>query len=308
MIINGGSMDSVSRNKGWNTLIWVLLGAVILACAAYSLKVLLRPRGQAPESAGAITNAAPALPAVDPNDPGRHLIGQCRALRSDGNLAGAREKCYEALAQSADAMMRAEAESLLGEINMELLFSPAPMPEKEEHVVQAGESLERIARKYKTTVELISKSNLLKTDVIRPGDRLRVFKGVFDIAVSKTNNDLILSADGRFIKRYRVGTGQYGKTPVGTFVIVDKIMDPPWWRPDGKVIPFGDKENVLGTRWMSISAAEGTEQAAGYGIHGTWEEDTIGRQASAGCIRMLNAEVEELFTLVPAGTRVTITE
>ncbi|MEJ2746246.1 MAG: L,D-transpeptidase, partial [bacterium] len=31
-----------------------------------------------------------------------------------------------------------------------------------------------------------------------------------------------------------------------------------------------------------------------------------GKQASAGCIRMLNTDVEELFKIVPVGTRVKI--
>jgi len=46
----------------------------------------------------------------------------------------------------------------------------------------------------------------------------------------------------------------------------------------------------------------------GYGIHGTWEPETIGKAASAGCIRLLNSEIEELFNLVPLGTEVTIAE
>lgn len=74
------------------------------------------------------------------------------------------------------------------------------------------------------------------------------------------------------------------------------------------MIPFGDKDNVLGTRWMSLQAANPTNAVRGYGLHGTWEPETIGRQASAGCVRLLNNEVEELFLLVPIGTRVVITE
>lgn len=291
----------------------ILLLAVIVAGAAYGWKVWHKKHPQTPEAAvsspaGVIANATLAPAVVDPNDPGRQLIGQCRALRSDGILADARTKAYEALAQTSDVLVRVEAETLLSQINMDLIFSPAPMPEKEEYVVQSGDSLDKIAKKFKTTIDLIFKSNHLKSDVIRPGDKLRVFKGTFAITVSKKSNDLVLTADNKFIKRYRVGTGQYGKTPIGTFVVKDKIADPPWWRPDGKVVPFGDKENVLGTRWMSIEATEGTEKVAGYGIHGTWENDTIGKQASAGCIRMLNPEVEELFILTPSGTLVTITE
>jgi lipoprotein-anchoring transpeptidase ErfK/SrfK len=44
----------------------------------------------------------------------------------------------------------------------------------------------------------------------------------------------------------------------------------------------------------------------GYGIHGTTEPDKIGQQVTAGCVRMRNEEVEELYTLIPVGTEVTI--
>ena len=39
----------------------------------------------------------------------------------------------------------------------------------------------------------------------------------------------------------------------------------------------------------------------GYGIHGTIEPDTIGQQASLGCIRMYNEDVELLFDLLYVG-------
>ena len=78
------------------------------------------------------------------------------------------------------------------------------------------------------------------------------------------------------------------------------MPQPTWWK-DGKAIPFGDTNNVLGTHWLALDVP-------GYGIHGTWQPETIGKQASAGCIRLVNAEIEELFTLVPVGTPVTITE
>ena len=97
-----------------------------------------------------------------------------------------------------------------------------------------------------------------------------------------------------------------GKTPEGTFVIATKIPEPPWYRDDGKMIPFGDKENILGTRWMSIKATGDTPSAEGYGIHGTWDVGSIGKAESAGCVRMINSDVEELYSLVPVGTRVVI--
>ena len=41
-------------------------------------------------------------------------------------------------------------------------------------------------------------------------------------------------------------------------------------------------------------------------IHGTTSDDSIGRYASHGCIRMHNWEVEELYPMVPVGTRVIV--
>jgi len=45
--------------------------------------------------------------------------------------------------------------------------------------------------------------------------------------------------------------------------------------PDGKMIPFGDKANVLGTRWMSLQATSTTNAVHGYGLHGTWEPERL---------------------------------
>jgi len=242
-----------------------------------------------------------------PNPQQQNFRAIC-ALASNKSLEEARQKGYALLAQTKDPALTASLETLLGQLNIELILSQARMPEKEEYVVRSGDSLARIARKFKTTVDLIKKSNALQRSMLHPGDRLRIFKGTFTLTISKSRNDLVVKVNDRFFKRYRVGTGKFGTTPTGTFVITEKIEQPPWWRPDGKMIPFGDKANVLGTRWMSLQATSTTNAVHGYGLHGTWEPETIGLQASAGCVRLLNSDVEELFLLVPTGTRVVITE
>ena len=218
-----------------------------------------------------------------------------------GCLQEAFERATVLLDQASNPSLQAKLENLLGAVNMELLMSPRPMPEKSDYAVQVGDSLDKIARKYGTTVELIQKSNNIRGALIKSGDRLRVFSGAWAIRVNKNRNDLLLTLNGKFFKRYRVGTGEYSKTPVGEFKIVDRIAQPTWWHPDGRTIPFGDPENLLGTHWLALDVK-------GYGIHGTWEPETIGRQASMGCVRLLNEEVEELFTLATIGTPVIIEE
>ncbi len=231
-------------------------------------------------------------------------IADARAAIAGGQLLDAKSILDKLVA----ATPSAEAIQLLGEVNMKLLKSPLMMPGKEYYVIQPGDYLYKIAKDHQTTVELIKEMNGLKTDNIRAGARLLVFNGNFSIQVSKQHNYLDLLMEGKLFKRYPVGTGKFGKTPAVEFSIIDKIVEPPWTRPsDNRQIEYGDPENVLGTRWMALSAKDHPE-LTGFGIHGTWERDSIGKQSSAGCIRMLNEDVEELFDLVPRKTTVIIAD
>ena len=186
----------------------------------------------------------------------------------------------------------------LGEINISLIFSPAPMEDSILYEVKRGDSLDRIARKFGTTAAFLMEANHLRSKDIHPGKRLKIIKGKFKIEVDVPKNILTLKLNGKFVKAYPVGTGKFESTPLGEFKIVSKMVNPVWYSPDG-IYPPGDPKNILGTRWMSLDIA-------GYGIHGTTQPETIGKNLSAGCIRMHNKDVEELYKLVSVGTSVII--
>ncbi|HPT16537.1 MAG TPA: L,D-transpeptidase family protein, partial [Kiritimatiellia bacterium] len=228
-------------------------------------------------------------------------LAQARERLAAGDHQGARQAALDALAaRPGDA----EIEGFLNELAMPLLASQRPMPEKVEHVVQSGDYLGKLAATYNTPVALIAKANNIQGANIRVGETLRLLDGnahAFALTVSKSRNDLLVTLDGKYFKRYRVSTGEHSKTPVGTFKIVDKIAQPAWHKPGGKAIPYGDPENLLGTHWLALDLP-------GYGIHGTWDPDSIGKQTSAGCVRLLNSDVEELYTILPKGTVVAIIE
>jgi len=234
----------------------------------------------------------PPAPAESNGEQYQHAL----ALKNAGKLAEARA-LLQPLADSEGTTDNVL--DLLGELDTKIVFTASPAPEKVDYTITAGDSLGKLAQKFGTTVELIKKSNNLTRDLIRVGDRLRIYHGHFAVNVSKATNELRLTDDGKFFKRYRVGTGEYSKTPVGEFKITTRIADPPWWRSDGKTIPFGDPENILGTHWLGINVA-------GYGIHGTWDTNSIGKQATAGCIRLRNDDVAELYAILPVGTVVVI--
>lgn len=118
------------------------------------------------------------------------------------------------------------------------------------------------------------------------------------IVVSIADRKLALTEDGRVLKVYDVAVGKPSTpSPEGKYVVVNRLTNPTWYGPQGPVPP--GKNNPIGTRWMGLSAT-------GYGIHGTNAPNSIGRPASHGCIRMRQADLEELFDLVAVGTPVQI--
>lgn len=235
----------------------------------------------------------------------RAVVQRAKTAFQAGNLLSAKHDLEALIETTPDA----DAIELLGEINMKLLLAASmDLPGMQRYTIKSGDSLSRISGKFNTTVDLLMKMNNLSNDLIHPNQNLFVFDGNFTIRVSKTYNYLDLLSNGKLFKRYAVGTGKMGKTPAVQFTIYDKIKEPTWTRPsDRKKIEFGDPENVLGTRWMALRSEEHPE-LTGFGIHGTWENDSIGKQSSLGCIRMLNEQVEELFSLVERKTVVEITD
>jgi lipoprotein-anchoring transpeptidase ErfK/SrfK len=183
---------------------------------------------------------------------------------------------------------------------MGILFSPVIDECSVEYLVQPNDALVKIAKKFKTTVNLIKRSNRLESDMIIPKQRLKVISCPFSLVIDKSLNLLFLKRQGEVIKTYIVSTGEDRSTPVGDFRIVNKLTNPTWFRT-GAVIPPESPENILGTRWLGFDLK-------GYGIHGTKEPEKLGQQVTLGCIRMHNEEVEELYDIIPIGTHVTIVD
>ena len=169
------------------------------------------------------------------------------------------------------------------------------------HEVKAGDTLTSIAKKYHVTADLVRRLNRVEEDKLILGSKLKIPTYKLSAVVDKSQNTLILKGDEEILKTYIVSTGTNNSTPVGVFKITNKLVHPTWYRSDGKVIPYGDPANLLGTRWMGLTKK-------GYGIHGTLEPEKLGQQVTDGCVRMKNDEVEELFGFLTPGTEVTIVD
>ncbi len=236
-----------------------------------------------------------------PSQQVQEMYQQAVKLKKNREVLKAKEVYQEIVKEHPDAENIASIQSELETLNMNIIFSGVEVPGKTTvHEVVAGDTLGKIARKYGTTVEFIKKSNNLKSDVIRIGQKLRIWTGKFNILVDKSQNILILKEGNDVVKVYNVSTGSNNSTPVGKYTITTKLIDPVWFNR-GVVVPPESPQNVLGTRWLGFDLP-------GYGIHGTVEPESIGQQVTAGCVRMRNEEVEELYMIVPKGTEVVIVD
>ncbi|MGI6036720.1 MAG: L,D-transpeptidase family protein [Limnochordia bacterium] len=113
---------------------------------------------------------------------------------------------------------------------------------------------------------------------------------------------LYLYEDHLPLRSYPIAVGQVvSPSLLGERKIINKVVDPTYYPPDWYLkglepIPPGP-DNPVGTRWLGLDLP-------GYGIHGTNRPSSIGSAVSAGCIRMLNRDVEELTEMVTIGTPV----
>ena len=108
--------------------------------------------------------------------------------------------------------------------------------------------------------------------------------------------------------RYPIAVGKPGKQSFGEPRIDGKYVKPAWAPPvevkrDNprlpNVIPGGAPNNPMGVRALTLDRDE-------YAIHGTNRPNSIGSFASYGCIRMLNADILDLYDQVAVGTRVVV--
>ncbi|MBM3970924.1 MAG: LysM peptidoglycan-binding domain-containing protein [Planctomycetes bacterium] len=178
-----------------------------------------------------------------------------------------------------------------------IYFSPQPHIQ-EPYVVQAGDQLRKIATKHHVSWPYLVRLNRIDPKRLREGQKLKVIDGPFGAVVTLTDFELTLHLGGQYVRSYSCCIGKNNATPTGKFKVLNKVTNPQYTDPDGKVFSGSDPKNPLGTHWIDLGDS--------YGIHGTIEPDSIGKAESRGCIRLLNADVSEVYDLLETGAEVVI--
>jgi lipoprotein-anchoring transpeptidase ErfK/SrfK len=207
------------------------------------------------------------------------------------------------------------AKELLGQANDTIVFSPRKFsddPLAGTYTVQAGDRPARIAAQCDVTWDFLGRiNNISDSRKLRAGANLKVIKGPFHAVVTKSTYtlDLYLGSPGEpgstFIKQFKVGHGKDNSTPTGSWMVTpqNKLKNPKWWgTADEPAREADDPKNPLGEFWIGLTGTSGqAEGKQGFGIHGTIEPQTIGTQASHGCVRLAAPDIERLYEMLLEG-------
>jgi len=215
----------------------------------------------------------------------------------------------------------ADAKRQMAEINKLLVFSPRRMSGDEwmvAHRVEPGEMLAKIAAANNINYQFVQRINpgLEDPRKLRAGATIKLLKGPFHAVVTKHafTMDLYLGAPGgegsMYVTTFRVGLGTDDSTPTGKWLVEPghKVTNPKYIDPrSGRIYEPDDPTNPLGEYWIGLLGTEGNSVGQpSYGVHATIEPDTIGKQASLGCIRLLNDDVALVFDMLSEGKSMVI--
>ncbi len=239
-----------------------------------------------------------------PSDAVKQLLQHVAEREAADDALGERQALRKLLVRKDAEDLRGFVERKIGDLNTTLIFSDRPMPEKTKHKIQAGDLIVNLTKRYGATQEYLLKANgIERPDQLRVGREIWALDHpVFELAVFRKSGSAVLTLNGRFFKRYAVGVGKPEDVPNGTYAVRNRTRRTVY-RGDG-----GRGRDEPSICWISLSATGDTPEASGLGLHGTWSEASLGRQVDAGRIRFANADIEEVYVLLPIGSQVYVTE
>ncbi len=273
----------------------LLLALAIFGGAAYfSYNVLFKEEiAVQKEQRGEI----PSTPAPDISLPEFQAAAK---LRQEGKLVEARDALTLFIQKYPNGQHFEEAKDLLGSINVDILFSPVPSPEKQEYIVKRGDVIARVAQKMKSTPELIMRTNNMNGTMLHIGEKLLISNPDFSIFIQTKQKIIVLLNHGQFFKQYHVQ--ELKLPPKQSPRINTKVAEILAWK-NGKRVGFGTREYQTSTRWIRLANAGYTIYALSDASHPVTDQPPpplgLGIPAS---------DAEELSTLVNGKTPVTITE
>ena len=247
------------------------------------------------------------------------VITLARQHLAEGDLLTARTILSQAVqSNTLSAAADEEARYMATAINDRLVFSSEIIPGDPyslQYVVRSGDSLSKIVKNLGLQVDwrFIQRINALpRPDTIRVGQTLKVVTGPFHADINRDRHRLSLylgeGPNRVFVRDFLVGLGEYDSTPSGLFRVREhsKLVNPPWTNPRTREqYTANDPNNPIGEFWLGLEGIdEHNRQEAGFGLHGTIDPDSIGRNESMGCVRLDDGDIDLIYEVLAEGVSI----
>ncbi len=228
-------------------------------------------------------------------DLGKRHFDEAVELLKEGELVSARDRLRYLMTYFPESKTYDEAKRVVGEVNLDLLISNIPQPEKSIYTVQRGDALVTIARRNQTTIDYIMRANGKTTSLIYPDEELVVYPLEFRVEIDLEDKIITVFDDELFFKEYEiVGTNLPPdvKAPTST-TIQEKVA----WFGD-RPLNFTDANYMNCSKWIrsgkiGLFIREGKPEG---------EED----DSNAFGVKVAKADMEELFTILRTGARMSL--
>ena len=244
-----------------------------------------------------------------------------RLMKEQKLYDGGRQLTEALLSGKLSAGRAEEVRGALDYIAQQTVLSPRIIPDDpygQPYVVQSGDALVKIVsprrgRKLYVDWRIIPYVNRMSDPtLIKPGQRIKLVRGPFHAVIHKRAHmmDVYLQAGSLpklVVRSFKVGLGKDDSTPVGRWRIRynGKQRHATWYPPEGgRSIAWGESGYPLGKDgyWIALEGTdEATRHMTSYGIHGTDDVASIGRDESRGCIRMREADIVLVYAMMYGG-------
>ncbi len=237
-------------------------------------------------------------------DPGKKQFDQAMDLIRRDEMEAAKRLLTEITDVYKDSGRYQDSRRVLGEMNLDRLFSRAPMPGKLEYTTARGDSLHEIAKRFRTTLSYIKRVNNLLGSVVHPNDRLIVYPLDFSMQVDLAKKRVTLLKEGRYFKDYDIA-GMH--LPYPSLPEQTTVGDKPAWVDTKKIQPT-DERYTGARKWLQTAGKPGKP---GIVFCATPRAQPVEPAAGAAPapettpgIYLNESDIEELSTLVRVGAGV----
>ena len=255
-------------------------------------------------------------------DPGLRRFEAAVDLIREGRIEEGRDALYKLRQQFPDSAACPEAMRIIGEINMDQLYSHNHKAGKKDYIVQPGNTLLGIATKNNTTIDSIIRMNGLMSTLLQPGDHLTLIPMDFHLGVDVSNKQVMLLrkvGDKEYL--FKVYDAKDIRLPPGTRLPVEMALAGINATHEGKTILSTEPNYAAAEKWISGTKAgviirtppvpkalpvEAPKAAVAKGSSPAATPPPAPSAAAETGIFLSREDIEELFALVRKGSKLSL--